>query len=106
VGAHIFTPGLLAFLDAPKVLRAATGLRSALAGALDVARFRELAELLHHVVFTLALPSHVMYDFYDRLDALSSAARAEAAPQPGAPADLADAAAADDDTRLVSVIAC
>ena len=70
VGAHVLTTGLIAFLDKAKVLRAQHGLRSAALGEFTVSAFRELAGLLHHIVFTIALPMYVMYSFYDGLDQL------------------------------------
>jgi hypothetical protein len=70
VGANVLTTGLIAYLDKAKVLRAQHGLRAAARGELSVSAFRELAGLLHHIVFTVALPMHVMYNLYDGLDQL------------------------------------
>jgi hypothetical protein len=70
IGGNILTTGLIAYLDKPKILRAEHGLRAALAGELTVERFRELAGLLHHVVYTMAMPNYLMYDFYHGLDGM------------------------------------
>ena len=70
IGAHIYTPGLLAYLAKAKMLRAAAGLESYLLGSMQVTEFQALTGLLHHVVFTVALPKFVMYNLYDGLDQL------------------------------------
>ena len=69
-GAYAFTTGLLAFMPPDKMQRAEQGLQRALQGDLAVKPILELLGLLHHVVFTLAVPMHVMYNCYDGLDLL------------------------------------
>ena len=74
VGGHFLTSGLIAWLGRPKMHKAELQLESYLAGLLCRADFRKLAGLLHHVVFTLALHKSVMYNLYDGLDAMVTAA--------------------------------
>jgi hypothetical protein len=70
IGVRIYTPGLLAYLGKAKMMRAAEGLEAYLLGSMQVTAFQELAGLMHHIVFTVALPKYVMYNFYDGLDQL------------------------------------
>ena len=70
VGAYALSTGLLAFLPKAKMVRAEHGLQRALRGELDEKELRELFGLLHHIVFTVVLPMHVMYNMYDGLDLL------------------------------------
>lgn len=70
VGANVFTTALIGYLGKAKLLRASEGLIEYLGGQMRESGFRKLAGLLHHYVFTVALPGHVMYNLYDGVDQL------------------------------------
>jgi len=75
VGAYAFSTGLLSYMPKPKMMSADARLTEMSEGRLTVRQVMELGGLLHHVVFTLALPLHVMYNFYDGVDALRRSGR-------------------------------
>ena len=74
VGGEIHTTGLLAFVSRTKALKAADGLRAAIAALLSVKQFYELAGLMHHLVYILVFERTIMYNFYDGMDMLRAAA--------------------------------
>ena len=74
VGGEIHTTGLLAFISRAKALKAADGLRAAIAALLTVKQFYELAGLMHHLVYILVFERTIMYNFYDGMDTLRAAA--------------------------------
>ena len=78
LGAWAFTSGLLGYVSSDKRLRALDGLHEGRAGRLTVKKSLELFGLLHHIVFTSALPPYVMYHIYDGIDQLHRDAKTRA----------------------------
>ena len=70
VGGKVLTVGLLAAVPRDKAMRLAGALALALKGELTVKQFHALAGLMQHVVYMLALPKYILYDFYHGLDHL------------------------------------
>ena len=80
IGGNVFTTGLIGYLGKSKMLRAGDGVRAYKSGRQTVAEFRKLRGLLHHIVFTVALPRHVMYNLCDGLDRMQAAPTTVEAP--------------------------
>lgn len=70
LGGRVLTTGLLAAVPKPKVMRMVSSLQDAIHGVLTVKLFYELGGLVQHVVYILALPKYVLYDFYHGIDKL------------------------------------
>ena len=83
VGFGFFSTGLLGYISPAKHEKARTGLALARSGRAAYSEMRELGGFLHHIVFNMLLPKHVMYNFYDGVDRLRRERAATAAGVPG-----------------------